>query len=244
MRPDNPRPVSSRLERRQAFWTVQITVAFIGLVRVADDPRDVARQHHALDPICTRVFEETASRRRLIKNRPQLLAAMGYLGPDDVLVVTKANHLAQSMIDGFDVLNDLFERGIAVKVLEGIAAGDHNERSLILDAGRDITTDRRGNLSWCIKAGLEAARDRGVVGGRPRVIDDDERAVIIARREKGESIRTIAKSLGISAGTVHKVLANEATVDPRQPGETSRRRAAGDADARASRVRTARAGRR
>lgn len=183
-------------------------MTLIGLVRVTGDTRDVTRQHHALDPICTRVFEETASRRRLIKNRPELLAALDYLGPDDVLVVMKASHLAQSMIDGLDVLNELFERGIAVKVLEGIAAGDHNERSLILDAGRDIATDRRRNLSWCIKAGLEAARDRGIVGGRPRVIDDDKRAVILSRSEQGEPIRSIAQSLGVSVGTVHNVLAN------------------------------------
>ncbi|MBT2551761.1 helix-turn-helix domain-containing protein [Arthrobacter sp. ISL-5] len=112
------------------------------------------------------------------------------------------------MVDGLDVLNELFERGIAVKVLEGIAAGDHNERSLILDAGRDIATDRRRNLSWRIKAGLEAAPDRGIVGGRPRVIDDDKRAVILSRSEQGEPIRSIAQSLGVSVGTVHNVLAN------------------------------------
>ena len=135
----------------------------------------------------------------MVKNRPELRAALDCLGPDDLLVVKKASHLAQSMIDGLDVLNELFE---------GIAAGVHPQRSLILDAGRDIAEDRPRNLSWRIKAGLEAARDRGVVGGRPRVIDDDKRAVILSRGEQGESIRSIAQSLGISVGTVHSVLAN------------------------------------
>lgn len=187
---------------------MQSTVTLVGLVRVTDDARDVERQHDALDPICTRVFEETASRRLLLKNRSELRAALDYLGPDDLLVVKKASHLAQSMIDGLDVLNELFEQGVVVKVLEGIAAGVHTERSLILDAGRDIAEDRRRNLSWRIKAGLEAARHRGVVGGRPRVIDDDKRAVILSRGEQGESIRSIAQSLGVSVGAVHSVLAN------------------------------------
>ena len=34
---------------------------------------------------------------------------------------------------GLIVLTGRFERGIAVKVLEGIAAGEHTEQSLILD---------------------------------------------------------------------------------------------------------------
>ncbi|GAA1595761.1 hypothetical protein GCM10009678_92160 [Actinomadura kijaniata] len=48
----------------------------------------------------------------------------------------------RNLLEGLIVLNDLFQRGIAVKVLEGIAAGQHTERSLILalpgDRRRDI----------------------------------------------------------------------------------------------------------
>lgn len=50
------------------------------------------------------------------------------------------------------------------------------------------------------KNGLEVARKRGKDGGQPRVIDDDKRTVILARREKGESIREIAATTGVSVG--------------------------------------------
>lgn len=90
-----------------------------------------------------------------------------------MLVVTKANHLAQSTVDGVIVLNDLFEQGVTVKVPEGIAAGDHVERSSVLDMGRDISEIRRGLVSRRVKAGLMAARERGIVGGRPRVVDSE-----------------------------------------------------------------------
>lgn len=184
-------------------------MTLIGLVRVTGDARDVEQQHELLDPICAHVFEENASRRRLIKNRPQLLAALDHLRPGDMLVVKKAKHLAQNMIDGLDVLNDLFEQGVAVKVLEGIAAGDHTERSLFLDHGGDIAELRRRFLSQRIKAGLQAARERGDVGGRPTVVNGDTHAGILSRREQGESIRAIARSIGVSVGTVHNVLAKE-----------------------------------
>lgn len=182
-------------------------MTLIGLVRVTGDARDVDRQHELLGPICARVLEEKASRRHLIKNRPQLLAALDHLRPGDMLVVTKAKHLAQSTTDGVDVLNGLIEQGVAVKILEGMAAGDHTERSPFLDQGRDIAELRRRLLSQRIKAGLQAARERGDVGGRPTVVNDDRRAAILSLRNQGEPIRAIARTIGVSVGTVHNVLA-------------------------------------
>ncbi|WP_428981966.1 helix-turn-helix domain-containing protein [Microbacterium horticulturae] len=47
------------------------------------------------------------------------------------------------------------------------------------------------------------------------MIDDDKRAIILARREKGESIRVIARVLDVSVGTVHGVLAEgDAATEP------------------------------
>ncbi len=43
-------------------------------------------------------------------------------------------------------MSDLFERGIDVKVLEGIAAGKHTERSLIIDLALALAEDRRRDI--------------------------------------------------------------------------------------------------
>jgi DNA invertase Pin-like site-specific DNA recombinase len=102
----------------------------------------------------------------------------------------------------------LFERGIGVKVLEGIAAGEHTERSLILDLALALAEDRRRDIVRKTKDGLEAARRQGRVGGRRPVVDDDKRAAILARRQRGESIRTIAAGVKVSIGVVHKTLAD------------------------------------
>ncbi|QRP47932.1 helix-turn-helix domain-containing protein [Amycolatopsis sp. FDAARGOS 1241] len=56
--------------------------------------------------------------------------------------------------------------------------------------------------------GLDVARARGRVGGRPRVVDADKRRVILARHADGESVRTIARATQLSVGTVHNVLAD------------------------------------
>lgn len=184
-------------------------MALVGLVRVSTKGQETARQHDALDPICVKVFEEKVSGKLAVADRPGLTAALAYLRPGDMLTVQEVDRLGRNLLEGLLVLTDLFERGVSVKVLEGIATGEHTERSLILDLALALAEDRRRDISRKTKNGLDAARKRGKVGGRPRVIDDDKRAVILARREKGESIRIIARVLDVSVGTVHTVLTEE-----------------------------------
>ncbi len=119
--------------------------------------------------------------------------------------------LGRNLLEGLIVLNDLFQRGIAVKVLVGIAAGEHTQRSLILVIALALSEDRRRDIVAKTKNGLEAARRQGRVGGRRPVVDDDKRAAILACRARGESIRTIAAGAGISIGVVHKTLTQTTT---------------------------------
>ncbi|MGO3878224.1 MAG: recombinase family protein [Agrococcus casei] len=178
-------------------------MALIGLVRVSTIYQETMRQHDALGPICVKVFEEKVSGKLSVDHRPGLQAAIEYMRDGDMLAVQEVDRLGRNLLEGLLVLTDLFERGISVKVLEGIAAGEHTERSLILDLALALAEDRRRDIARKTRNGLEAARKRGKVGGRPSVIDDDKRAVILARRERGESIREIAAAVGVSVGTVH-----------------------------------------
>lgn len=182
-------------------------MALVGLVRVSTKKQETSRQHDALDPICVKVFEEKVSGKLAVDSRPGLREAIEYMRDGDMLTVQEVDRLGRNLLEGLIVLTDLFERGIAVKVLEGIAAGEHTERSLILDLALALAEDRRRDIVRKTKNGLEAARKRGKVGGRPRVIDDDKRTVVLARREKGESIREIAAATGVSVGAVHGVVA-------------------------------------
>ncbi|WP_309066824.1 recombinase family protein [Microbacterium sp.] len=181
-------------------------MALVGLVRVSTKGQETARQHDALDPICVKVFEEKVSGKLKVEDRPGLAAALEYMRDGDMLTVHEVDRLGRSLLEGLIVLTDLFERGIAVKVLDGIAQGEHTERSLILDLALALAEDRRRDIVRKTKHGLDAARARGKVGGRPRVVDQDKRAAILARREKGQSIREIASAVGVSVGTVSSVL--------------------------------------
>ncbi|MBM9624832.1 recombinase family protein [Streptomyces zhihengii] len=98
-------------------------MALVGLVRVSTDKQNTERQHDALDPICIKVFEEKVSGKLQAEERPALMDALEYIRDGDMLCVQEVDRLGRNLLEGLIVLNDLFERGIAVKVLEGIAAG-------------------------------------------------------------------------------------------------------------------------
>ncbi|GAA3169069.1 recombinase family protein [Nonomuraea salmonea] len=188
-------------------------MALIGLVRVSTDKQNIQRQHDALDPSAGRFFEEKSSGKLVTDDRPALLNALAYIRDGDLLTVQEVDRLGRNLLEGLIVLNDLFQRGVGVKVLEGIAAGEHTERSLILDLALALAEDRRRDITRKTKNGLEAARKRGRVGGRRPVVDDDKRAAILARRERGESIRTIATGVEVSIGVVHKTLTDAKAKD-------------------------------
>lgn len=181
-------------------------MALVGLVRVSTKPQETARQHDALGPICVKVFEEKISGKLKVEDRPGLSAAIEYIRPDDLLTVQEVDRLGRNLLEGLIVLNDLFSRGIGVKVLEGIAAGEHTERSLILDLALALAEDRRRDIVRKTRDGLESARKRGRVGGRPTVVDEDKRHAILGRRARGQSLREIARGVGIGYATVQKVV--------------------------------------
>lgn len=195
-------------------------MALVGLVRVSTDKQETRRQHDALAPVCVKVFEEKVSGKLGVDQRPGLADALGYLRPDDLLTVLEVDRLGRNLLEGLLVLTELFERGVGVKVLDGIATGEHTERSLILDLALALAEDRRRDISRRTRNGLEAARRRGKVGGRPSVVDADRRAAILARRATGESIREIARGVGISIGTTHRIITDPST-DHLVPGSPS-----------------------
>uniref|UniRef100_UPI00300845FD recombinase family protein n=1 Tax=Glycomyces sp. MUSA5-2 TaxID=2053002 RepID=UPI00300845FD len=166
------------------------------LVRVSTDKQRTARQHDALQKAgCIKVFEEKASGKLKLADRPELQAAVDYLREGDLLCVQEADRFGRNLIDGLIVLEDLFSRGIPVKILEGIAAGEHIERSFVLDMAFAIAEDRRRDIVRKTKDGLAAAAARGKKGGRKKVMSEAMVIQAVALREQGFTIRQIQPHL-------------------------------------------------
>ncbi len=185
----------------------------VGLARVSTDAQDAQLQRDALEAAgCAREFEEKVSTRKVAADRPGLAAALDYLRPGDTCVVWKIDRLGRSVKELLTIADDLYERGINLKILTGNLAGTympHGEGKFLFtilaafaELERDINHERT-------MAGLVAARAQGRVGGRPTVMDADKLAAARARRERGESPAQIARALGVSRASVYRHLAAE-----------------------------------
>jgi DNA invertase Pin-like site-specific DNA recombinase len=75
-----------------------------------------------LDPICLKVFEEKISGKLSAEDRPALLDALSYIRDENMLCVQEVDRLGRNLLEGLIVLNDLSQRGIAVRSAPGSRA--------------------------------------------------------------------------------------------------------------------------
>lgn len=184
-------------------------MALVGLGRVSTKGQDTARQYRSLGPICIKAFEEKVCRSLKVKNQPRPSAAIASIREGDMLAAQEVYRLGRNLIEGLVVVPSSCGRGIAVNLLDGIAKGEHTEHSIVLDMAITLGEDCRRDIAREAKNTLEPGHGRAGIGGRPKVIDDDKRAVIMSRREKGEPIRESATAVGVSIGAVHSTLASD-----------------------------------
>ncbi|WP_327285523.1 MULTISPECIES: recombinase family protein [unclassified Streptomyces] len=181
---------------------------FIGYARVSTDDQEAQLQLDALSEAgCSRVFADKASGKNT--DRPELAAVLDYARPGDTLCVWKLDRFARSLIDLVTLVDSLAARGIGFKVLTGaLASIDPNtpDGRLMLQVVGAMAEFERSLIKDRTRAGLDAARAQGRVGGRPAVMDADKLAAAKVRKAEGESVTAIAKALGVSRATLYRAL--------------------------------------
>ncbi|MBC9706247.1 MAG: recombinase family protein [Enterococcus sp.] len=148
------------------------------------------------------IYEEKVSSR---KKRPELEQALKAMTKDDIFCVYKIDRIARSIKELEQFVEDLKVKGVTFATADGrIDLSSPSEKFTFQLLGI-FAEFERNILSERTKAGLEAARARGRVGGRPK-LDDKKREQIRDLREKGSSITEIARIFELSRTTVYSVL--------------------------------------
>ena len=179
-----------------------------GRISTADQSTDL--QTDALrDAGCERVFIDEAS--GTLRDRPQLTRALDYLRPNDVLVVWRLDRLGRSLRNLIDVVQQLAERDIGlISLREAIDTTTPSGR-LVLHVFASISEFERDLIVERTRAGLQAARARGRVGGRPAVLTGEKLRVARQMYDSREyTVTAIADTLGISRATVYRHLQRSA----------------------------------
>jgi DNA invertase Pin-like site-specific DNA recombinase len=135
--------------------------------------------------------------------RSELAAVLDFIRKGDTLVVVKLDRLGRSTRDVLNIVHELEQRGAHLRVLEPAISTEGPMGKMVLTVLGMVAEMELGFIRDRQRAGIEAAKKRGVYKGRPPTLDHGR---IVVLRQQGKGATEIARELGCSRGAVYKVL--------------------------------------
>lgn len=180
----------------------------IGYARVSTDEQNLDLQRQALEAAgCDAICEDKAS--GALNGRKGLADAIARCKAGDVLVVWKLDRLGRSLIDLVGLVEDLKKREVGLKVLTGHGAAVDTTRAegrMIFGILATLAEFERELIRERTKAGMAAAKRRGVRVGRPPKLTEfqieEARRMIAADKSRAD----VAALLGVNVATLRRAL--------------------------------------
>jgi DNA invertase Pin-like site-specific DNA recombinase len=182
----------------------------IGYVRVSKEEQNEQLQVDALNKYgCEKIFQEKIS--GTAKHRPEFERMKEVLRKEDELVVWDIDRLGRTTLELIMLVDELNQKGILFKSLSQSLIDTTTETGeFVFKLFALLAEHERKRLIRRTKAGQEAARARGRMGGRPKGLSPHYQEIaplVISAYKEQRSIREIMKAFKIpSTTTVYKIL--------------------------------------
>lgn len=178
----------------------------LGYARVSTNDQDARLQHDALTAAgCYRIFTDTAS--GTLESRPELDKLLDQIRPGDTLVVWRLDRLGRSIRHLINHMDSLQQRRIDFKSLQESIDTSSSGGRLVFNIFASLAEFERDLIRERTNAGLQAARARGRVGGRPVALSPDKlRTAIRLYEQQDMTVAQIGEVLGVSRSTVYRAL--------------------------------------
>jgi DNA invertase Pin-like site-specific DNA recombinase len=153
---------------------------------------------------CWRIFTDKLSGAEV--ERPGLKAALSHLREADTLVVWKLDRLGRSVKGLVDLVNELEARKVHFQsVTDGIDTRTPHGR-FFFHVMASLAQMERELILERTRAGMEAARSQGRVGGRKRQMTDSKIQAARKLLASGTPPHEVAHSLSVSIPTLYRWL--------------------------------------
>lgn len=180
----------------------------IGYARVSTDEQNLDLQRQALqDAGCDLILEDKAGGAHFA--RAGLTDALARCAAGDMLVVWKLDRLGRSLTDLARLVEDLNGRGVGLKILTGQGAQVDTTKPdgrMIFGILATLAQFERELIGERTKAGMAAAKRRGVRVGRPAKLSQFKITEAQAMIDAGKSRVDVAELIGVSAITLRRAL--------------------------------------
>lgn len=176
----------------------------IGYARIPTEDPNLDAQLDALNGAgAGRIFADKISGSK--RQRPELNRLLDQLRDGDVVIMTKYDRLARSLGDLLDIVQAISDRGAGFRSLAEDIDTTTPAGRLIFHVFASIAQSERERISERTREGLDAARRRGRVGGRPPALSSAQRVEV--RRMRDEELRPlpeIAQLFRVSVKTIRR----------------------------------------
>lgn len=181
----------------------------IGYARVSTDDQNLDLQKDALTQAgCEKILEDRLTGAKA--ERPGLQSALEYARSDDIIVVWRLDRLSRSLKDLIEMVSLLESKNIGLKSLQESIDTSSSSGKLIFHIFAALAEFERNLIRERTQAGLQAARARGRLGGRPKTLTKDQRMLAVKLYdEKQHTIQQICQMMKISKPTLYKYIKEE-----------------------------------
>ncbi|WP_271460989.1 recombinase family protein [Pantoea leporis] len=177
----------------------------IGYIRVSTSEQNTDLQRNALmSANCDLILEDKISGKS--RDRPGLKKALRALGRGDTLVVWKLDRLGRSMQHLVMLTEELRERGVNFRSLtDSIDTSTPMGRfffhvmGALAEMERELIVERT-------RAGLAAAREKGRIGGRRRLMTPEITERARRMLAQGATLLQVSLVIGVSVKTLYRYI--------------------------------------
>jgi DNA invertase Pin-like site-specific DNA recombinase len=176
----------------------------IGYARISTQDQTLALQLDALKTAgCDRIFTDKVSGTKA--ERKGLTEALSHLRAGDTLVVWRLDRLGRSLRHLIDTITTLDEQGIGFKSLQENIDTTTSGGKLVFHIFGALAEFEREIIKERTQAGLQSARSRGKVGGRPKTLTLKEVQMLRnMASDKSLTVSDICGTLGIGRTTFYR----------------------------------------
>lgn len=177
----------------------------IGYARTSADVETLDLQRRALRLAgCKKIYEDQVS--GASTKRPGLDEALARCGPGNILVVSKLDRLGRSLSHLITIVQELGDKGCGFQSLSENIDTTTDGGRLVFHLMGSLAEFERALIAERTKAGLAAARMRGVQIGRRKAMNAEQVRRARALLEAGERPADIARALQVGRSTLYRAL--------------------------------------
>jgi DNA invertase Pin-like site-specific DNA recombinase len=176
-----------------------------GYARVSTRQQDLSRQLDLLDRYeCNKIYTEKISGVRA--NRPELNKLKKRVKENDKIIIESFSRLGRSTKDLIDLVYFFEKKGVKVISIKENFDTQTPQGKLMMTVFQAFSQFERDIIVERTKEGLESARARGNIGGRPRIDPALIQHALHLYQKEGKAVVDICAQTGLKRSTFYRYL--------------------------------------